>query len=386
MDFFNPLFWSTEPGKYDVWKSVYPPLNFLILNPISSLIADGGDDPFEMRSRSSGAAYFFVITSLLSILLSTRSKAFKDLGVSIRIPLLIILALSPPALFAVERGNTLIFCLPLLTVVCFSVGIFRAVSIAVLINIKPYFIIISLIYLFKLRPDWFVLTGFMALLIFLISGLIVDENFLHFFLNLFEFSSNKFIFSIGGIISFSSSIDAFAYLSDYFYLTGSRVMGQGSTVKEISNIIGILIGLPFLLLITAMAVNQRRISFSEFVCGFLAVIPILSISPGAYTLIFLIPVFPVFMRMTLRAFLCPLLILIFLPLDVFTIGLPGQNFVSYLSTRTIYTPIEVSVMSLLRPLLGYLLLWVLVLEFALRTKAVNRYVSETLTSAFSRDS
>src|SRR5664279_5839562 len=31
MDLYNPLWWSGEEGKYGEWRSIYPPLNYVIL-------------------------------------------------------------------------------------------------------------------------------------------------------------------------------------------------------------------------------------------------------------------------------------------------------------------------------------------------------------------
>ena len=31
MDWFNTAFWAREPGAYDVWRTIYPPITFVFL-------------------------------------------------------------------------------------------------------------------------------------------------------------------------------------------------------------------------------------------------------------------------------------------------------------------------------------------------------------------
>ena len=32
MDWFNTAYWANNPGAYDVWRSIYPPLSFVFLD------------------------------------------------------------------------------------------------------------------------------------------------------------------------------------------------------------------------------------------------------------------------------------------------------------------------------------------------------------------
>ena len=75
MDFFNPLYWAFDEGRYTEWGSVYPPLNFFLLR-FSKFFFDFhlGDSPDELRENFSNFIYWWTFFYLISTYLMVNMK------------------------------------------------------------------------------------------------------------------------------------------------------------------------------------------------------------------------------------------------------------------------------------------------------------------------
>ena len=108
MDFFNVQYWTYDEGRYTEWQSIYTPFSFWIVSFFPYF--DNGYEPLMLREE--GILYLiglYVITTILILYFQSKSIMHSNKII------LIMLLLSTPFLFTLERGNllfiTLIFLL-----------------------------------------------------------------------------------------------------------------------------------------------------------------------------------------------------------------------------------------------------------------------------------
>ena len=213
MDFYNTLYWSNNDGRYTEWKSVYPPLNFIILRLINFYpTGEITNNPFSLRENSSYLVLILIIFYLLSNVLILKTKYWKEFNSNEKILIYLSLIISSPVLFSIERGNLILICPAIFALVTICSGIKRAFYIALLINIKPYFIILNIYYIVK--KDWKGLFNTLILsgAVFLITAILLGGEFYGFFKNIFDFSQNKSIFSLRELMAMPSSISFISFI------------------------------------------------------------------------------------------------------------------------------------------------------------------------------
>ena len=142
MDWFNTSYWANNPGAYDVWGTIYPPLAFVFLK-IFSLHACYYDGPFFGRScdwLGTATLFGFYIANIMIVFkcyrLHERRTALARCAA---------LCFGLPMLFAVDRGNLIVPCFT-----CFALGHgrllrsarLRWLAVALSINFKPYLLAI----------------------------------------------------------------------------------------------------------------------------------------------------------------------------------------------------------------------------------------------------
>ena len=147
MDFYHIQYWTYDAARYTEWKSIYPPFSFWLLSffPYS----DNGYDPLILREE--GVFYLigsYVITTILILYFQSKTIMYSN-------KILLIMLLSIPFLFAIERGNLLIYALLFLLISVlnyrnsFVFGLFLAMA----ISIKIYLIALLFIPLLNLHLD-----------------------------------------------------------------------------------------------------------------------------------------------------------------------------------------------------------------------------------------
>lgn len=175
-DWFNTAFWSRDSGTYDVWKTLYPPLSFVILRIL-------GIDSCYPRGRaydaSAGLAardcdwvgvasiYGFLIIDIVLIYYVLRKVDRRT-----AIPRTICVGLGLPMLDGVERGNlVLISFLFLILAFCPILKSARArwLSIGLAINLKVYLIGAVIALLLKRRWMWVESALISTVLVYLVS-------------------------------------------------------------------------------------------------------------------------------------------------------------------------------------------------------------------------
>ncbi len=107
MDWFNPAYWAHQPGTYDSFQSIYPPLTFVILKALTFgpcyISAEGG------ASRS--CDWYGIATLHLTYITAVVLTVMFYLKVDRRtaLPRSIAMAIGLPMLWALDRGNVILF-------------------------------------------------------------------------------------------------------------------------------------------------------------------------------------------------------------------------------------------------------------------------------------
>jgi hypothetical protein len=367
MDFFHPLFWADDDGRYTVWGSVYPPLNFLFLKCIRWLLV--GDrqfmDAFALRDYAQHAWIYIVVAYLAVSALALKSDLWQGFTSLERVLVWMIGAFSSPMLFALERGNLIVFSLPFLALALAKPDWKRAGAIGILINIKPYFAILLLALALGRRRNELVAGTLAAGFIFLLTGVILDLHFLTFLQNLFQFSHDA-VFSGRELLGMPSSVSAFAEVLRTFYGQGGSFFFKNFDLLTIANAIDFSKWLACAATLLCLGLTYRSQSTEQALAVATVVITNLGIWVGGYSLILYIVAAPVFLRMRFGSIYGPLVLLILAPLDIITVMADkiGPQF-SYLSGRQLDITWQLGIGSVLRPLLNFGLLLTLTFEMLL---------------------
>jgi hypothetical protein len=169
MDLYSVAYWSHQPGAYSVWNSVYPPLSFVVLkvlSPASCYAADG----FWGRDCDPGLRYVLYAAFAANLVLLYRVFRRSDRGSAI--PRTIALGAGLPMLYALDRGNLIIFTITAVVLAFTPVlrhARWRAWALAVAINFKPYLLALALPAIATRRWRWVVTLGIAGLAVYAAS-------------------------------------------------------------------------------------------------------------------------------------------------------------------------------------------------------------------------
>lgn len=176
MDWFNTAYWANNPGAYDVWRSIYPPLSFVFLD-LTSLPGCYLQSPFHARDcdwLARTTIYGFYLLDVVLLWLSFRRTDPETAPMRT-----MAFALGLPLLFTLERGNLILVCLaafilahgPLL-----GSSSWRALASAVGINFKPYLLVPFLA--LAIRRQWrpLELAGIATVALYLVTLAIVGSG------------------------------------------------------------------------------------------------------------------------------------------------------------------------------------------------------------------
>ena len=186
MDFFNVQYWTYDEGRYTEWQSIYTPFSFWIVSFFPYF--DNGYEPLMLREE--GILYLiglYVITTILILYFQSKSIMHSNKII------LIMLFLSMPFLFTLERGNLLFITLIFLLISSLNykkIWIF-SIFMAMAISLKIYLVALLFIPLLNLHFSRIILTLLLAVFINIISAnLLGESNWWLFMSNILEFSSN----------------------------------------------------------------------------------------------------------------------------------------------------------------------------------------------------
>lgn len=369
MDLFNVLYWAYDDGRYTDWGSVYPPLNFIILRFVNFVFAGGGyGDPALMRDNSQLVIVGVCLGYLAIPAILLKTRYWQDFPKIEKILIYFAILLSAPMLFTLERGNLILISPILLALALSKIGMARSVSIALLINIKPYFALLMIYYIARQNWKGFVACTVQSVLFFAISGLALDNHFLVFLTNIFNFSQEDGLFSLREIMALPSSISAFSYVLKH--PDGAMFASSFLSSESIAIIVYIIEAAKWSVLAISLAilfVRSRLMRDAEALSLLVVVISNLGIWVGGYTLIFYIALIPVFIKMRARWLYIGLLSLMAMPLDIIPLSddFIGEQY-SYLADAYVNIQWTGGLGSVIRPIANLILLLLMSCEFLAR--------------------
>jgi hypothetical protein len=219
MDFYNVLYWSGQDGIYTIWKSVYPPINFLLLRVYQSLFISElffFEDGFDLRNivgdRVLTLLFFYVLCLGISLIIILK----KIKKIFIKILLGFVIIFSSLFLFSIERANIIIICLPFLAAdVVTENKIYKSLIFSVIVNLKPYLLMLYIVEFLNTKShaqnkDFLILAPIASLILFIVSGLVLNQEFYLMPLNLIGFGATTGIVNPQEVLAFPSSIASFS--------------------------------------------------------------------------------------------------------------------------------------------------------------------------------
>jgi len=365
MDFFHTLSWAYQDGRYTDWHSVYPGLNFLFLKIVSVFSEINlNQDGFAIRDSGTYFVIFILISYFLIPLTVIFCKQSRVFTIYEKLLLYLIILTSTPMLFALERGNLIIFIVPILVFLLNAEKKYHSLLISILINIKPYMSLIGLVIVTDARTIFS--TFLITATIFFIAGFAIDENFLQFFVNLFSFTQVQSLFSIREILAMPSTIAVFAAI---LRNTSLPEIFDNFSNDEIAFAID-FVRISAIILGASIIVEAKNDPFPIRVSAIVLVIMNLGIWVGGYTAVLLLPLIPFLQDVKYRAFHMTAILLYCSPLDVIRIySTDGEVMKSYISGSEVLVSWSLTFGSILRPILSLFIM--IMLCYELRKKSRN---------------
>jgi Glycosyltransferase family 87 len=359
MDLFNPMYWADEPGRYTDWGSVYPPLNFLFLKGVRWLLVGQihESDAFTLRDSAKPFIPYIAAVFAASALFVFRHDLWRGFTGAQKALFFFIFLLSPPMMFSIERGNLIIFALGFLALALAKPGWTRTFAIGMLINIKPYFALYLVAFAISQRPRELISCTMMAGAIFLISGILLDEHFLEFVQNLFQFSQDLNLFSPRELLGLPSSVSAFTQILRMYLFSGGSPSLAGLYIGSIIALVESIKWLAILAAFLSLGLGGRRIPIEITLAVTTIAITNLGVWVGGYSFILYVCLIPILCRLTYSKIYLACVFLIFMPIDVITLFSENLgNRYSYLSDATVPVNFQVSLGAFLRPIVNFCLL------------------------------
>lgn len=197
-DWFNTAFWARNPGTYDTWNTLYPPLTFVFMrlvgldrcypqtlssDPSAGLVARDCD------WLGLGAIFGLFLLNLVLIYLSLRKVDPRT-----ALPRTICVGLGWPMLDGLERGNLVLACFA-----CFILAVgpllgsarAKATLAALAINFKVYLIAAVVPLIIKRKWRWVEQVLIATVMVYLLSFAAIGRGTLvEIVRNIRDFSSN----------------------------------------------------------------------------------------------------------------------------------------------------------------------------------------------------
>ena len=370
MDFFHSLSSAAIGGRYHQYGSVYPPLVFWFLKGVAFIAqTDIEQSGFVIRERAiilvCGLLFFYFLIPAITL----GTKIWKNIPFNEKILCYFLIILSVPMLFALERGNLILLCPFFIALLFSSNHLIRILSLVILINIKPYFLILLVVFIFEKKWDVLIKTTFLTLIFFIISGFLLDHNFYYLFINLFKFGASVPIIHFHEVLSLPSSIESFNYallrpnqsLPSFLELDIRYREGIALICKVIRW--GVITFAFLSLYKFSKNIKNAPNFYPVCILVLIAIITNAGIWVGGYSLILYYPLIPVLLKMHKKYSYLVLLALIATPLDWITFGSQslGEQFI-YLSNTLVRVDWSFSLDTMMRPIANLSLLFLISIE------------------------
>lgn len=290
MDWFNTAYWARDPGAYDSWLTIYPPLSFVFLRVVGISSCYGGAEGIDSRSCDWIGVVMLHAIYLTNILLTARAFWRIDRGTAV--PRTIAIGLGMPMLFALERGNLILLCY---TCVLLAYGpLVRSAKVRWLCaglagNFKLYLVAPIFAQLLRRRWRWFEGAAFATVAIYLITfGLQGDGTPSQILRNLQTFTENaqgSRVLDIWYASTYNRLIDLIRIDSFPIYMIAD------SSVTEIA-IIGLslfkLTGQVSIIVAAAAAWMRPEVVPRTRLVFFAIALAVISTEAGGYTMVLMI--------------------------------------------------------------------------------------------------
>ena len=156
MDWFNTAFWSHNPGAYDSWSTLYPPLSFIYLKFLTLPHCYVANEGWPSRDCDWYGALTMHGWYVLNIFLI--AKTYLKVDRSTALCRSVVLAAGMPMLDGLERGNLILPCFTCFLLACgplLNSARLRWIAAGLAVNFKIYLISSIFAYLVKRRWRWF---------------------------------------------------------------------------------------------------------------------------------------------------------------------------------------------------------------------------------------
>ena len=155
MDWFNTAYWARDNGAYDSWRTIYPPLSFVVLRFLGMSSCYAGSEGLTVRDCDWVGLVALHLIFVVNIVLLAWTYLKVDRRTAA--PRAIALSTGMPMLFALERGNLLLLCFTA-TVLGFGPVLrstrLRWLFAGVAVNLKVYLVAAIAAQLLKRRWLW----------------------------------------------------------------------------------------------------------------------------------------------------------------------------------------------------------------------------------------
>jgi len=369
MDFYNPLFWILKDEFYTTYKSVYPPINYFFLKLFTfNLDSNSFSSSFQLREVKSNFIYYYSAINAFILFLILKIGDWREVSNGGRTLIWAAIIFSIPVLFAIERGNLIFVSLLVLAIYIATENIWvKAITFALLVNIKPYFIILLIEYLNIYKFDLKIISKFIitSTLMFLITSLAAGLDIIAFISNYNNFGSRA-NFSNDGLLALPNTLESIAQFIKLIFKNKEDAHLSEILILPLK-LLKVFVPLTFMLLVLAMPLEKRTLKVSAI----LLIGNFSHVTSGYIYLIYILIVPFLLREVELRKGIYLMLIIFVLPVD--WLRVPGfinyYTFMqSYLGGVEIYNvDFWLSIGTIVRPISNFILMC-LMINYILKNK------------------
>jgi hypothetical protein len=351
MDWFNTKFWAHNPGTYDAWQSIYPPLSFLILAPLGNPSCYVGTE--GLTSRDCDWFGIVILHAIFALNIILTARIFIKIDRRTAAPRAFALAAGLPMLFALERGNLILLTYTFILLAfgpLLASARLRWIFLALAINLKVYLVTVLAALLLKRKWYWVEGAGLTTIGIYLLSfGIFGRGTPPEIYNNVVNFTGG---FQAGGVLDTwlaGSYQPLISLLQGEFPVTG--VIGSQTVEMGLIFLTGAIRAAQLAIAVACFATWLRPEAVPTSRLVFFGIsFAVISVESGGYG--YMLPILFVFMERW-RGVALPIAIVmayvLCIPWDIIIGDLPPVIRESYLAGRQVYTTYGVGLGPFVRP-------------------------------------
>ncbi len=383
MDWYNPAYWAHHQGAYSAWRSIYPPISYVMLKLLS---VPGCYVTSSFAARDCDMVGIAAILLLYAAAMAASYVALRQHQPQAALLRTLALAFGYPGLFALERGNLLI--------ACYTAFVFAVVPIAanrwanrwarplaagIMINFKPYMLVPAMAWAIRRQWRLLELAGFATVAIYLASWAVVGSGSV---LELLENAMNWVQFTTAdqlGEVYYTTSFNSLFGVVDRGFPVLHFVPSQSWELFRLTTMTAMRVAqVAGVIALLAAWLQPRAVTEARLVL-ILMLLSLTNRSPGGYTELFVV----------FLAFLEPwrgpgpiiaivTAYLISLPCDWIVTYLPDAHTSAWLSGQAVTGRFGIAVGQLARPMGLLLMLFCLALDTLVQATRGHRFQPPSL--------